>query len=88
MRELLRELPKHALEGNAEIEIEGLAGALKVQRVGRAPLYRIGDKCSYDAVINGEKVKYDREIIGEEIFEGKDCYVVQISFDPPPSYWD
>ncbi len=50
---------------------------------GALPQFSIGDKWVSRWHTGGEAYTVTAEITGEEFFAGKDCYVMEMSFDPP-----
>lgn len=59
-----------ACQGGAEAPAEGLPG------------YEIGDQWVWSYTMYGTTYTLTEEVIGEESMEGRDCYVIDMSFDP------
>jgi len=57
-----------------------------VEQAGRLPTCEVGDKWVWSYVMDETTYTLTEEIIGEEIVEGRDCYIIDMSFDPPLSY--
>jgi hypothetical protein len=53
---------------------------------GQLPTFESGDKWVWSYVMQGETSTLTEEIIGEERVEGRDCYVIDMSFDPVLSF--
>ncbi len=53
---------------------------------GQLPTWEVGDEWVWSYVMYGETYTLTEEIIGEERVEGRDCYVVDMSFEPVLSY--
>jgi hypothetical protein len=56
---------------------------------GQRPTFKVGDKITYEFTYQtsqGGTAAFDMtvEVTGEEELNGKNCYVVALSFDPPP----
>jgi hypothetical protein len=49
---------------------------------GELPDYKPGDTWVWDYTMQGENTVLTEEVMGEEVFEGRDCYVLHMSFDP------
>ena len=49
---------------------------------GQLPTLQVGDKWVFSYVMDGTTATLTEEIIGEETVEGRDCYVMDMSFDP------
>ena len=49
---------------------------------GQLPTLRVGDQWVFSYVMDGTTATLTEEIIGEETVEGRDCYVLDMSFDP------
>jgi len=49
---------------------------------GQLPTYQVGDKWVWGYVMEETPYTGTEEIIGEETVEGRDCYVLDMSFDP------
>ncbi|MBA7468902.1 hypothetical protein ES707_04158 [subsurface metagenome] len=57
-----------------------------VEQGGRLPTCEVGDKWVWSYVMDETTYTLTEEVIGEEIVEGRDCYVIDMSFDPLLSY--
>ncbi len=49
---------------------------------GQLPVYQVGDKWVWSYVMDGTDYTLTEEITGEETVEGRDCYVLDMLFDP------
>jgi len=49
---------------------------------GQLPTLQVGDQWVFSYVMDGTTATLTEEIIGEETVEGRDCYVLDMSFDP------
>jgi hypothetical protein len=49
---------------------------------GELPDYELGDTWVWHYTMQGESTTLTEEVMGEEVFEGRDCYVLHMSFDP------
>jgi len=49
---------------------------------GQLPACETGDKWVWSYVMDGTTSLMTEEVIGEETVEGRDCYVIDMSFDP------
>jgi hypothetical protein len=49
---------------------------------GQLPTFQIGDQWVWSYVMEGTTYTLSEEVIGEETVEGRDCYVIDMSFDP------
>jgi hypothetical protein len=49
---------------------------------GELPDYELGDTWVWDYTMQGENTVLTEEVMGEEVFEGRDCYILHMSFDP------
>jgi len=59
---------------------------LIVEQAGRLPTWEIGDKWVWSYGMDETTYTLTEEIIGEEMVDGRDCYVIDMSFDPLLSY--
>ena len=59
---------------------------LIVEQAGRLPTWEVGDKWVWSYVMDETTYTLTEEIIGEEMVDGRDCYVIDMSFDPLLSY--
>ena len=50
---------------------------------GALPIWHIGDKWVSRGAFGGIEHTMTAEVIGEDVVEGKDCYAIAISYDPP-----
>jgi hypothetical protein len=57
-----------------------------VEQAGRLPTSEVGDKWVWSYVMDGTTYTLTEEVIGEEMVDGRDCYVIDMSFDPVMSY--
>ena len=53
---------------------------------GQLPTYQAGDKWVWSYVMDEKTYTITEEVIGEETVEGRDCYVLDMSFDPVISH--
>ncbi len=53
---------------------------------GQLPSFESGDTWVWSYVMQGETTTLTEEVIGEERVEGRDCYVIDMSFDPVLSF--
>jgi hypothetical protein len=49
---------------------------------GELPDYELGDTWVWHYAMQGESTTLTEEVMGEEVFEGRDCYILHMSFDP------
>jgi hypothetical protein len=49
---------------------------------GQLPTWEVGDTWGWSYVMQGETYTLTEEVIGEETVEGRDCYILDMSFDP------
>jgi len=49
---------------------------------GQLPTFQVGDKWVWSYAMDGTTSLMTEEVIGEETVEGRDCYVLDMSFDP------
>ncbi len=54
----------------------------EVPSEGQLPSYEVGDQWVWSYVVYGTSYTLTEEVIGEERVEGRDCYVIDMSFDP------
>jgi hypothetical protein len=59
-------------------ETEEVGGAPE----GQLPIYQVGDTWSWDYDMMGETRTMTESVTGSEIVEGRDCYVINMAFDP------
>ena len=52
---------------------------------GQLPTWELGDTWAWSYVMYGETYTLTEEVIGEETVEGRDCYILDMSFDPAMS---
>ncbi|MFC1875329.1 hypothetical protein ACFLY3_04200 [Chloroflexota bacterium] len=57
-----------------------------VEQAGRLPTCEVGDKWVWSYVMDEKTYTLTEEVIGEETVEGRDCYIIDMSFDPLLSY--
>jgi len=55
-------------------------------REGQLPTCQLGDKWVWSYVMGETTSTLTQEVIGEETVEGRNCYVIDMSFDPPSSW--
>ncbi len=67
---------------SCDIEINGLSQTLTV-REGMLPTLSIGDKWVSKFISEGIEYTMTLEVTGEDVTDGKDCYIVEGSFEPP-----
>ena len=53
---------------------------------GQLPTYQVGDQWVWSFVMEETTYTLTDEVTGEETTEGRDCYVLDMSFDPAISY--
>jgi hypothetical protein len=56
------------------------------EKEGKLPTYHVGDTWTWSYVMEGTTYTLTEEVTGEETVEGRDCYVIDMSFDPEISY--
>jgi len=49
---------------------------------GQLPVLQVGDRWVWSYQMGGETYDLTEEVTGEEVVEGHDCYVIEMSFDP------
>jgi hypothetical protein len=49
---------------------------------GQLPVLQVGDKWVWNYVMDGKTYNLTEEVTGEEMVEGRDCYVINMLFDP------
>jgi hypothetical protein len=54
----------------------------EVKEEGQLPTHHVGDRWTWSYVMEGTTYTFTEEVTGEETVEGRDCYVVDMSFDP------
>ena len=67
---------------SCDIEINGLTQTLIV-REGVLPTLSIGDKWVSKVISDGVEYTMTVEVTGEDVTDGKSCYVLEGSFEPP-----
>jgi len=72
--------------GRYELEVGGLVGAVTVVE-GILPTLHVGDKWVFREINEGAVYTRTETIIGEEIREGRDTYIVQVTYSPPLGGW-
>jgi len=63
----------------------GCGGNGGTSKEAELPILEVGDKWVYQWVTNTTQSTCTMEMKGEDTVNGKDCYVLQLSFDPPLS---
>lgn len=63
-----------------------LLPACAVKPEGQLPTYEMGDRWVWSYVMGETTSTLIEEVTGEEMVEGRDCYVIDMSFDPTYSY--
>jgi len=53
---------------------------------GQLPTFETGDIWTWSYRVQGADSVLTEEVIGEEIMEGRDCYVLDMTFDPPLTF--
>ena len=53
---------------------------------GQLPVLQVGDKWVWSFVMEETDYTLTEEVTGEEMVEGRDCYAIDMSFDPVISY--
>lgn len=71
---------------SALAEAEARIAELEAAVEGQLPTMEVGDKWVWSYVMEETTYTLTEEIIGEETVEGRDCYVIDMSFDPVISY--
>jgi len=69
-------------EGTYTVEINGLTATFTVQE-GALPTLNLGDRWVYTITTDGHRHTWTEEVTGEEMLAGRDCYVDDVSIDPP-----
>ncbi len=78
--------------GTYQIAIGNLTSAFVVSE-GMLPILHVGDQWVYRGIFNGVAYTITQKIVGEELIQGKDCYVQETTYDPDASgvskitYW-
>ena len=67
---------------SCDIEIDGLTQTVALKE-GVLPTLSIGDRWVSEGVSEGIEYTLTLEVTGEGVTDGKDCYVVEGSFEPP-----
>ena len=67
---------------SCDIEIDGLTQTVTV-REGVLPTLFIGDKWVSKVISEGVEYTMTLEVTGEDVTDGKNCYVMEGSFEPP-----
>jgi len=49
---------------------------------GQLPVLQVGDQWVWQYEMEGKSYTLTEEVIGEENVEGRDCYVIEMAFDP------
>jgi hypothetical protein len=73
-------------EGTYNLSVNGLSGTLTVKE-GALPTLHIGDQWVFRMIEEGTAYTMTKTVTGEEEVNGKDCYVVQVTFDPEWCGW-
>jgi hypothetical protein len=63
-----------------------LLPACVVEQEGQLPTYEVGDEWVWSYAIEATTYTLTEEVTGEEIIENRDCYIIEMSFDPLISY--
>ncbi len=50
---------------------------------GILPVFYVGDVVTYETTLQDQPVKLSMEIVDETVHDGEDCYVVELTFEPP-----
>jgi hypothetical protein len=74
------------LAGSYKVEIGDLSGTLEIS-AGLLPTLYAGDTWVFREVYKGIEYIKAETILGEESMEGKVCYVMQVTYDPPLDGW-
>lgn len=72
--------------GSYNLSVNGLSATLTVKE-GALPTLHIGDQWVYRMMDEGVAYTRTETITGEERVDGKDCYVVQVIYDPEWGGW-
>jgi len=78
--------------GNYSVTIGDLSAILVVSE-GVLPTLHVGDQWVYREIYKGVAYTVTEKVVGEELMQGKDCYVKELTYDPPISgasketYW-
>lgn len=59
-----------------------LFSACQEKEEGQLPTLQVGDQWVWTFVMEGSTYTLTEEVTGEEPVEGRDCYVIEMSFDP------
>jgi hypothetical protein len=72
--------------GSYNVEIGDLSGTLEISE-GLLPTLYAGDTWVFREVYKGIEYTRTERIVREESMEGKACYVMQVTYDPPLDGW-
>jgi hypothetical protein len=72
--------------GDYNLSVNGQNGTLTVKQ-GVLPKLVVGDKWVYRLTDSGTMYTYTETVTGEEILDGKDCYIVKTTYDPYSGGW-
>jgi hypothetical protein len=72
--------------GSYNVEIGDLSGTLEISE-GLLPTLYAGDTWVFREVYKGIEYTRTEKIIREESMEGRACYVMQVTYDPPMDGW-
>ena len=65
------------------IEINGLSATLTVKEWEGVPAHNVGDTWTYKIMFNDTAYTMIAEVTGEDLTDGRECYVVEATFDAP-----
>ena len=65
------------------IEVNGLSATLTVKEWEGVPTHNVGDTWTYKVMFYDTEYTMIAEVTGEDVTDGKECYVVEASFDAP-----
>jgi hypothetical protein len=74
------------ITGIYNVEIGDLSGTLEISE-GLLPTLYVGDTWVFREVYKGIEYTRTERIVREESMEGKACYVMQVTYDPPMDGW-
>ena len=72
--------------GSYDVAVDGVVGTLLVEE-GMLPTLHVGDQWVYREIKEGVAYTRTETITGGERMQGKNCYVVRVTYDPPSGGW-
>ena len=74
-----------ACGGDEAAEVEEIIEEEEGVPEGQLPVFQVGDTWSWDYELMGETRTLTESVTGSETVDGRDCYVIDMSFDPAMS---